>query len=172
MHSYVQSCESLLLEEALLVFEAQVSNTEQHRKDAAAIQNAVQCNHPIYDERERATIQTSLDHFFQAARQNWIQQGTRTRAINIRRKWNFSLPSISYCWRSFSCTISHLLQSVTLLVCSLDISPCASSCTILLYFSRYCAERLKICVCVFSMYYLCEKVLQTYYSTVLNNPLS
>ena len=70
MHSYVQSCESLLLEEALLVFEAQVLNTEQHRKDAAAVQNAVQCNHPFYDERDRATIQTSLDHFFQAARQN------------------------------------------------------------------------------------------------------
>ena len=36
-------------------------------------------------------------------------------------------PSISYCWRSFSSTISHLLsllQSITLLASSLSASPC------------------------------------------------
>ena len=57
----------------------------------------------------------------------WFQQGTRIFAIYVRREWNCSLPSISYCWRSFGSTTSHplsLLQSVTLLACSLDASPC------------------------------------------------
>ena len=38
--------------------------------------------------------------------------------ISVRHEWNCSLPSISYGWRSFNSTISHLLsllQSVTLL---------------------------------------------------------
>ena len=51
---------------------------------------------------------------------------TRTCAINVRPEWNCSLPSISYCWRSFSSSISHflsLLSSVTLLAWSLDTSP-------------------------------------------------
>ena len=35
----------------------------------------------------------------------------------IRREWNCSLPSVSYCWQSFSCISSYPLsfQSVTLL---------------------------------------------------------
>ena len=44
-----------------------------------------------------------------------------------QREWNGSLPSVSYCWRSFSSAISHLLsllQWVTFLACSLDASPC------------------------------------------------
>ena len=53
-----------LFEEALLVFEAQDPNIEWYTKVAAAIQNAVQCYHVIYDEKERATTQTSLDLFF------------------------------------------------------------------------------------------------------------
>ena len=43
-----------------------------------------------------------------------------------RQMWvNCSFPSVSYCWWSFSSTISHflsLLKSVTLLVCSFDAS--------------------------------------------------
>ena len=77
--------------------------------------------------------------FFQKSRLNWIQQGTRTQAIDVRPEWNCSLPSISCCWWSFSSTISHclcLLQSVTLFACSLDASP-----FMLLYFSRYCTIR-------------------------------
>ena len=41
----------------------------------------------------------------------------------------------------------------------------ASSCTVLLYFSRYCAVRLKmfsLFLCLFFMYYLCEK----YYKSI------
>ena len=53
-----------LFEEALLVFEAQDPNVEQYPKVTAAIQNAIQCYHVIYDEKKRATTQTSLDCFF------------------------------------------------------------------------------------------------------------
>ena len=53
-----------LVEEALLVFEAQDPNVEQYTKVIAAIQDAIQCYHVIYDEKKRATTQTSLDHFF------------------------------------------------------------------------------------------------------------
>ena len=48
-------------------------------------------------------------------------------SISIRCEWICSLFSISYCWRSFSSTISHLLsllQEVTLLACSLSASLC------------------------------------------------
>ena len=53
-----------LFEEALLVFEAQDWNVEWYMKFAAAVQNAVQCYSVIYDEKKRATTQTSLDHSF------------------------------------------------------------------------------------------------------------
>ena len=45
-----------------------------------------------------------------------------------RQVWvKLQLVLLSYCWRSFSSTISHLLsllQSVTLLACSFSASPC------------------------------------------------
>ena len=92
---------------------------------------------------------------------------TQTCAIHVRHVWNCSLPSTSYCWRSFSSRISHLfslLGSVTLLARSLDASPWMPAvvlhhCT----FSRYSTVRLKmfslLSVLVF-MHYLYEK----YYS--------
>ena len=40
-----------LFEEALLVFEAQDMNIEWYTNVAAAIQNAIQCYHVIYDEK-------------------------------------------------------------------------------------------------------------------------
>ena len=54
----------LFIWEALLVFEARDPNVEQYMKVVTAIQNAVQCYCVIYDEKKRATIQTSLDRFF------------------------------------------------------------------------------------------------------------
>ena len=83
----------------------------------------------------------------------WFQQGTKTCVINIRQVWNCSLPSISYCWWSFSSPISHLLQSVTLLACTLD-----ACWTVRLYFSRYCTVRFKIfsLLFVFVFMQLCE----------------
>ena len=53
-----------LFEVALLVFEAQDLNIERYTKVAAAVQNAIQCYRVIYDEKKRATTQTSLDRFF------------------------------------------------------------------------------------------------------------
>ena len=53
-----------LFKKALLVFEAQDPNVEWYTKVAAAGQNAIQCYRIIYDEKKRATTQTSLDRFF------------------------------------------------------------------------------------------------------------
>ena len=52
-----------LFDEALLVFDAQDLNIEWYRKVAAAVQNAIQCYHVIYDGKKRATTWTSLDCF-------------------------------------------------------------------------------------------------------------
>ena len=52
-----------LSEETLLVFEAQDLNVERYTEVAAAIQKAIHCYRDIYDEKKRATTQTSLDHF-------------------------------------------------------------------------------------------------------------
>ena len=51
---------------------------------------------------------------------------TRTCATNVRPEWNCSLPSVSYCWRSFSSYISRFLSLLSLvpsLACSRDTSP-------------------------------------------------
>ena len=53
-----------LFDQALLVLEAQDPNVARYMRVAAAIQNAVQCYCVIYDEKKRATTQTSLGHFF------------------------------------------------------------------------------------------------------------
>ena len=84
---------------------------------------------------------------------------------HVRREWNCSLHSVSYCWRSFSSTISHLLsllQSVTLLSCSLDASPVCQLlyCTTVLFKVLYCTIRFKLFslfFVFFLMYCLCEK---------------
>ena len=52
-----------LFEEALLAFEAQDLNIQQYTEVAEAVQNAIQCDSVIYDEKKRATIQISLDPF-------------------------------------------------------------------------------------------------------------
>ena len=57
-----------LFEEALLVFEAQDPNVQWYTMVTAAVQNAIQCYRVIYDEKNRATTQTSLDRFFQEGR--------------------------------------------------------------------------------------------------------
>ena len=56
-----------LFEEALLVFEARDLNIEWYTKVTAAVQNAIQCYRVIFDEKKRATTQTSLDPFFKRA---------------------------------------------------------------------------------------------------------
>ena len=52
-----------LFEEALLAFEAQDLNIQQYMEVAETVQNAIQWDSVIYDEKKRATIQISLDPF-------------------------------------------------------------------------------------------------------------
>ena len=85
----------------------------------------------------------------------------QTCDVNIGCEWNCSLPSISYCWPSFSSTISHvlfLLQSLTLLTCSLNASPCMLA--VVLHFSRSCTVRFKmfsLLLCFFFNVLFCVK---------------
>ena len=77
-------------------------------------------------KKKRATNWTSPDCFFTGLDKNWIQQGTRICAVNIRSGWICGLPSVSYCWWPFSSDIPHhvsLLRLVILLSCSLGASP-------------------------------------------------
>ena len=69
-----------------------------------------------------------------------------------------SLPSVSYCWRSFSSTISHLLSlllAVTLLACLLSVSPCVPGAVL----SKVLYHNIKnvFFIFLFFMYCLCEK---------------
>ena len=52
-----------LSEEAALVSEAQDSDVERNMKVVAAVQSAVRCYRIIHDGKNRASTQTSLDHF-------------------------------------------------------------------------------------------------------------
>ena len=96
----------------------------------------------------------------------WTLKLRTFKGVNVHSgvEWDCSLPSLSWCWRSFSSTISHLpslLQSAALLACSLDASPCMPA--VVLY---YCTFQGTVCliknvffifVFVFLMYYLYEK---------------
>ena len=87
----------------------------------------------------------------------------------FRHEWHCCLPSISYCWPSFSSTVSHhfsLLQSVTLLClftwCQPLYASCCTVCTTVLFKVLYFTFKMfNFCVCFF-MYYLCEK----YYKSI------
>ena len=71
----------------------------------------------------------------QVGRQSWIQQGTRTCAISVKHEWYCSLPS-SFCWWSFSSTISHPLPPPVSNSCCLSTGCqplCARCRTVLLY---------------------------------------
>ena len=59
-----------LLEEALLVFEAQDLNIEPYKKFAAIIHNAIQCYHVIYDEEKKSYYLDVTGLFFQEGKQN------------------------------------------------------------------------------------------------------
>ena len=48
----------------MLVFETQDPIVEWYANIETTVQNAIQCYHVICEEKERATIQTLLDHFF------------------------------------------------------------------------------------------------------------
>ena len=82
----------------------------EYMKVAAAIQNSGQCYHVIEDKKKRVTTQTSLDNFLKRLDRIESSKGTRTCFIKVRYEWNCNLPSVCYCWQSFSSTISHLLS--------------------------------------------------------------
>ena len=95
----------------------------------------------------------------------WTLKDVNVCSTNIRHEWNCSLPSLSYCWWSFSSAISHLLsllQSVTLLACSLGASPCVPAVVLHYCTSQDSVCKIKnisfvLCVCLLFMYYLCAK---------------
>ena len=57
-----------LFEEALLVFEAQDPNVEWYTKVAAAVQNAIQYYHVIYDGKKKSYYPDITGSFFQEGR--------------------------------------------------------------------------------------------------------
>ena len=147
-----------LLEEALLVFEAQDSNVESYRKVAAAIQNAIQCYRVIYDgEKKRTTTQTSLDHFFK--RVDRIESSKEPEPVPSTS----GMSEIAACPLSPTADNPSPLPSPTSSPSSSSNSSClctrcqplyASCCTVLLHFSRCCTVRLKMFFCVFIFYVL------------------
>ncbi|KAB0381454.1 hypothetical protein FD755_009238 [Muntiacus reevesi] len=151
-----------LFEEALFIFESQDLNVEQYTKVAADIPNAIQYYHIIYDEKERATTQKSLDSFFK--RMDRIESSEEPEPV----------PSTS--GTNATATCPHLLLMITLQLYHLPpplpppvrnssclLTRCqplsASYCTVLIYFSRFCTIRLKRMsfLCVF-LYYLYESI--------------
>ena len=84
--------------------------------------------------------------------------------------WYCSLPSISYCWQSFSSAISHflsLLQSTILLACSLDASPFVPAA--ILYYCTF-QGTVKLCLCYFLKCIICVKSIINLSSTVSQVP--
>ena len=126
---------------------------------------------------KRAVIQSSLDQ-----RVDIIQAGTRNSTVSVRHEWNWSLPCISYCWWSFSSTISHLLtflQAVTLLACFLDASLWRPAVVLYTILFRYCTVRFKMCslfwvlICSLFMWnHFCEKYYKLIALSYIDNCVS
>ena len=88
------------------------------------------CRYSKSPTREPSSFQCS-----KVRRCSLFQQGTRGCAISFRCEWNCHLPSVSYSWWSLRSVISHLLQPVTLLACSLH--PPAVGPAVILHFSAF-----------------------------------
>ena len=150
-----------LFKGTLLVFEAQDPNVERYRKVAAAVQNAIQCYHVIYDEKKRATIQISLDHFLK--RVDRIESSEEPEPV----------PSMSGVSEIAACPPSPIAEILQLYHLPppppppVSNSPClftrcqpryASCCTVLfkVLYSKIKNVFFVFGVCFF-MHYLCEK---------------
>ena len=123
-----------LLEEVLLVFEAMDLNTEQYTKVATAVSSMTRT--------KRAATQASLDHF--CKRLDRIESSKEPELVLSMsgRSW---IAACNCSWQSFSSTISHflsLLQSVSLLACSLNTSPCMPA--VVLYYCTFQGVYCKI----------------------------
>ena len=137
-------------------------NTEWYLKAAAAIQNTIQCYWVIFDKKQRATLQTSLSHFFK--RVDRIESSNEPEHVP-------STPSMSEtaaCPPSPRLTILQLYRLPPQLLPPVGNPSClfarcqplyARCCAELLYFPRYCTVRLNMFyfACLFFMYYLCKK---------------
>ena len=150
-----------LLEEALLVSEAEDRNIEQYTKVAAAVQNAGQCYWVFYDEKKSYHPDKAWIILFKRVDRIESSKEAEPYAINIRYEWNQSPPSISYCWWPFSCTISHLLsllhQQLFLPVHSMLV-PVRQllCCTAVLFKAQHCRVKsvfFTFCVCLFVTHY-------------------
>ena len=143
-----------LFEEALLVFEAQDPNVEWYTKVATAVQNAVQCYHVIYDEKNKELL----------PRHHWIVFSRGEIELNPSRNQN--LCHQRQAWVELQLALHLLLLMILQLYHLWPLPPprvsntsclftrCqplyASCCTVLLYFSRYCTVRLKM----FSLFFV------------------
>ena len=137
-------------------------------KVAAAIQNVIQCYRVIYDEKKRLTTQTSLDRFFK--RVDRIESSKEPEPV----------PSTSGVREMAACPPSLIVtivddpsalpsptsspsssQQLFLPVHSMPAPVCQPSyCTTVLFKVLYCKMKnvfFIFCVCLFFMYYLCEK---------------
>ena len=119
-------------------------------------------------QKEPAT-QVSLNHFCQRLDRIESSEEPELELSMSGLNW---IAAYNCSWQSFSSTISHflsLLQSVSLLACSLDTSPCMPA--VVLYYctfqALYCKiENIFLIFCFFNVLFV-WKVLQTYCSTVL-----
>ena len=120
-------------------------------------------SHPEYNpalpcllwQRKRSCYPGVAGSFF-SQRADGIESREEPEPVPSASGENCSLPSVSYCWRPFSSSISHilsLLQSVTLLACSLLASPCMSA--VVLYYWTYQDAKCKIQSALFFVCFLC-----------------
>ena len=131
-------------------------------KFAAAVQSVIQCYHVIYGER-KSYYPDVTGSVLQEGQEDWIQQWTRTCAINVRREWNCSLPpspmAMTLQLHRLPAPLPPPVSNPSRLFTWFQ-ALCARCSTVLLCFSRYCTGRLKMVFCLREfvfMYYLCEK---------------
>ena len=142
----------------MLVFEAQDPNAEQYTRVAAADQNAIQCYRVIYDEKKRATTQTSLDRFFKRVDR---LESSKEPAPEPSTS---GMSAIAARPPSPIADVPSALPSPTSSPPPVSNSSClftrcqplyASCCTVLLYFSRDCTLRLQMFSLFFCVGFLC-----------------
>ena len=121
----------------LFVFEKQDLNVERYTEVEEVIQNAIQCYCVIYDEKNRATTQTSLDHFLK--RLYRIESSKEPEPVP-------RMPGVS---EIAACPPSPFVEdflvlpsstsspylSITLPACSLNASPCMPA--VVLYYCLF-----------------------------------
>ena len=112
----------------------------EHRMVHKCCSSHSECN-PVLPchlwRKNRATTQTSLDRFFK--RVDRTESSKEPELVpSMSGMSEIAACPVSYCWGSFSSTISHLpslFWSVTLLACSLDASACMP--VVVLYYCTF-----------------------------------